>query len=126
MRLTAMINYTRAFDSAWERMMVILFRPFDLGKWFVIGFSAFLAGLVAGGNGFNTSFNTNFNQHKSTGSSAFVGPNMRDLQSTVTHLMDYFQSGLAIFLVVLAALFVFGVILVLYWLGLAWPVHLPG
>jgi hypothetical protein len=51
------INFTRAFDSAWERMMVILFRPFDLNKWFVIGFSAFLAGLLSGGNGFNGSFN---------------------------------------------------------------------
>ena len=37
-----MINFTQAFDLAWERMLVILFRPFDLGKWFVIGFSAFL------------------------------------------------------------------------------------
>ncbi len=32
-------------------MVAILFRPFDLGKWCVIGFSAFLAGLVSGGNG---------------------------------------------------------------------------
>ena len=49
-----MINFSRAFDSAWERMVVILFRPFDLGKWFVIGFSAFLAGLLQGGNGFSS------------------------------------------------------------------------
>ncbi len=52
-----MINFTRAFDSAWERMSIILFRPFDLGKWFVIGFGAFLAGLLSGGNGFNSSYN---------------------------------------------------------------------
>ena len=58
-----MIDFTRAFDSAWERMMIILFRPFDIGKWFVIGFSAFLAGLLQGGNGFNSFPNTSGNNY---------------------------------------------------------------
>ena len=49
-----MINFSQAFDLAWERMEVILFRTFDLAKWFVIGFSAFLAGFLYGGNGFNS------------------------------------------------------------------------
>ena len=53
-----MINFTRAFDTAWERMEIILFRPFDFGKWCAIGFSAFLAGFIHGGNGFNSSFNS--------------------------------------------------------------------
>jgi hypothetical protein len=51
-----MINFTRAFDSAWERMHIILFRPFDPSKWFVIGFSAFLALLAEGGVAINNSF----------------------------------------------------------------------
>ena len=34
-----------------ERVKLILFRPFDLGKWFVIGFCAWLAYLGSGGGG---------------------------------------------------------------------------
>jgi len=36
---------------AFERVKTILFRPFDLGKWFTIGFCAWLAYLVSGGGG---------------------------------------------------------------------------
>lgn len=59
-----MINFTRAFELAWERTMVILFRPFDLEKWFVIGFSAFLALLAEGGVSFDNpiSFQTQNNK----------------------------------------------------------------
>jgi hypothetical protein len=48
-----MINFTQAFDSAWERMIVILFRPLDFGKWIVIGFNVFLALLAEGGVAIN-------------------------------------------------------------------------
>ncbi len=34
-----------------ERVKTILFRPFDLGKWFVIGFCAWLAGQTRPGGG---------------------------------------------------------------------------
>ncbi len=34
---------------AWQRTQQTLFRPFDAGKWFVIGFSCWLAGLTQGG-----------------------------------------------------------------------------
>lgn len=60
-----MINFTRSFDSAWERMHVILFRPFDFGKWCAIGFSAFLAGFLEGGNGFNYRYNQNIGHSSS-------------------------------------------------------------
>jgi hypothetical protein len=45
------ITYFEPFGRAWERMKLALFRPFDLHKWFVIGFSAFLAGLAESRNG---------------------------------------------------------------------------
>ncbi|HEV3270678.1 MAG TPA: hypothetical protein VGZ93_00685 [Candidatus Methylacidiphilales bacterium] len=51
-----MIDFTRAFDSAWERMHVILFRPFDPAKWLVIGFNAFLVLLAEGGVAINNPF----------------------------------------------------------------------
>jgi hypothetical protein len=35
----------------WERMKRGLFKPFDLGTWFTVGFTAFLADLAKGGGG---------------------------------------------------------------------------
>lgn len=42
------ISYSRPLSQAWAQMTGLLFRPFDLGRWFVLGFTAFLAGLVGG------------------------------------------------------------------------------
>jgi len=38
-------------SPAFERVKIILFKPFDLGRWFVIGFCAWLAYLGTGGGG---------------------------------------------------------------------------
>ncbi|HEX4265363.1 MAG TPA: hypothetical protein VH597_13580 [Verrucomicrobiae bacterium] len=54
------ISITDPIGLAIERVRVLLFRPFDLGKWFTIGFCAWLAGLGErrfGGN-FNGSSNS--------------------------------------------------------------------
>jgi hypothetical protein len=40
------------FGAAYEWMKTVLFRPFDLGKWLVIAFAAFISGSWSGG-GFN-------------------------------------------------------------------------
>lgn len=45
------INYFDPLSRAWNRMTTALFKPFDLGKWFVVGFTAFLAGLTEGPGG---------------------------------------------------------------------------
>ena len=47
------LNFTRAFETAWKRTIIILFHPLDLGKWFLIGFNLFLAVLAEGGIAFN-------------------------------------------------------------------------
>lgn len=46
------IEYITPLEKSLETMKTILFRPFDLRKWFILGFSAFLAGLASfsGGN----------------------------------------------------------------------------
>ncbi|HSH40414.1 MAG TPA: hypothetical protein VK993_16700, partial [Chthoniobacterales bacterium] len=36
------------FSAAFDLTRLILFQPFDLGKWLTIGFAAFLAGLADG------------------------------------------------------------------------------
>jgi hypothetical protein len=45
------IAYFEPLSRAWERMKLILWRPFDLAKWLVLGFSCWLAGLADGGSG---------------------------------------------------------------------------
>ena len=48
-----MIDFGRAIQTAWERMTIILFQPFDIGKWGLLGFIAYLAMLAEGGVSFN-------------------------------------------------------------------------
>jgi hypothetical protein len=49
------ISYTLPLSKAWTRMKKALFQPFDLHKWMILGFTAFLAGLgdFNGGNNGN-------------------------------------------------------------------------
>jgi hypothetical protein len=48
------IQYWMPIQKAWDKMVQVLFRPFDMGKWMVIGFAAFLANLGReSGNGGN-------------------------------------------------------------------------
>jgi len=56
------ISVTEPVSAALERVKLILFRPFDLGKWCVIGFCAWLAllGQQGGGGG---GANFNFGSH---------------------------------------------------------------
>ncbi len=45
------ISFAEPLSRAWERMRRILFEPFELAKWLVLGFSAWLAGLASSGTG---------------------------------------------------------------------------
>jgi hypothetical protein len=130
-----MIDFGRAFNLAWERMLVILFRPFDIGKWLVLGFSAFLAGLINGGNGFNpynfpNNNNNNFKRTTLLEHHAALAP----LPTGVAHVFAPFMAqstfpsfsssqatswtvasmaGLGIFFVSLICIFIFGQFLLL-------------
>ena len=42
------IDYIDPLSNSWNRMKKALFQPFDITKWFVVGFTAFLAGLIDG------------------------------------------------------------------------------
>lgn len=57
------IGVTEPIMPAYERVKQMLFKPFDLAKWFTIGFCAWLAMLGESG-GFNTGYNFNMdNRH---------------------------------------------------------------
>lgn len=63
------IEILKPFSEAIELTRVMLFQPFNLSKWCVIGFAAFLSNL--GGGGF--SFNYNFGNWGGSGSSQSSG-----------------------------------------------------
>jgi len=46
-------EYVEPFGRAWNRMKDLLFRPFDLGRWLALGFTAWLATLTKGGGNAN-------------------------------------------------------------------------
>ena len=118
-----MINFTRAFESAWERMQVILFGPFDPLKWLTIGFSAFLAGLLSGGNGVNTSFNYRNNTYSGySGNGGVSASKAAQAQFNLIHtqLNQFFSStGFWVVVAVVVAFVVFFIALSLLfvWLG---------
>jgi hypothetical protein len=45
------IHYIQPLERAYNRMKRALFMPFDLRKWLAVGFTAFLADLLSGGQG---------------------------------------------------------------------------
>ena len=45
------IHFMQPLGRAWDRMKQALFKPFDFHKWLVVGFNAFLAGLMDFHNG---------------------------------------------------------------------------
>ena len=55
------IDFLEPLSKAVQLMKKALFRPFDVGKWFAVGFTAFLAGLLdyGGGNGTQAIFDEN-------------------------------------------------------------------
>jgi len=65
------ISVTEPVSPALERVKTMLFKPFDLGKWFIIGFCAWLAFLgEGGGGGFNSGFNNSaHSNNQNTGDS---------------------------------------------------------
>ncbi|UCE07188.1 MAG: hypothetical protein JSW07_03900, partial [bacterium] len=102
------IAYTTPFSRAWNRMTTALFKPFDLGKWFVVGFTAFLAGLTEGHGGGGGSSRTKIHRHHDFG-------DVIDFPRTIWEwLMDnpgWFT------LIVFGALFVIALAILLTWLS---------
>jgi hypothetical protein len=100
------IEIFKPFGEAFELTKKILFQPFDLKKWCVIGFAAFLASL-SGGTPFNfNGFNRNQNWRWSFASAR------HNVIETSAHFPVW-----AIPLVVILVLLVLAFVLVLMWLG---------
>jgi hypothetical protein len=98
------ISVTAPLTPAIERVKSILFRPFDLGKWLVIGFCAWLASLGrAGGSGAWFRFGNN--------------PRGFEFQSAFERAKEYVLANLHWIIPVAV---IGGLVLLLIWLAITW------
>lgn len=107
------ISVTEPVSPALERVKTMLFKPFDLGKWFTIGFCAWLAFLGeggSGGGGFNNTFNNNFNTNSR-------GPAGNSLRHTYHQARDYVLNNLDWIIPAAAAAMI---LLLALWLLVLW------
>ena len=96
------IQIIKPFEEAFEVMKKILFQPFELKKWFVIGFAAWLSAL---GGGFNYNFNmrnTNWNEV----------PAVQDLRDTIHQI----STRVLVLWGVIALLLIIALLIVFAWL----------
>lgn len=99
------ISVTAPFGQALERVKTVLFQPFNIGKWFVIGFCAWLAYLGQGG----------FHGGGNYGGGHGHGP--KNLHAEFDHARDYVVNNLA--WIVPVAVFVV-LVGILIWLVVLW------
>ena len=93
------IQIIRPFNESFELMKQILFRPFDLRKWFVIGFAAWLSNL---GNG-----NYNFNFRGDDWKDFPGAQGVRDTINQIPHSVLIFSiAGFVVVVLALIVLFV--------------------
>jgi hypothetical protein len=101
------INVVEPISPALERVKRVLFQPFDLGKWFVIGFCAWLACLgEGGGSGFHV-----------PGGGGGHGGGDENFRHEFEHAKDYVLSNLDWIVPLAAAVVVIGLG---FWLLFLW------
>ena len=95
------ISVTAPVSAALERVKQVLFRPFDLGKWFTIGFCAWLAllGEQGGGGGGG---NYNFGSHHGVDGNGFMQWFNRAKDYVMDNLAWIVPLAVAVVLLVLA------------------------
>jgi hypothetical protein len=101
------IEIFKPFGEAFELMKKILFQPFDLGKWCVIGFAAFLASFSGGAR---YSFNP-FSRWSAREDRKAIAESFPDLGSVTQ--MEWW----VIALIVIGGLIILALALVFMWLG---------
>jgi hypothetical protein len=95
------------FSAAFDLTKLILFQPFDIGKWFTIGFAAFLSHLAGGG------FNFNFKNSWRNGDWNWK-------VRSATHDTFGFSDGMPAWLlplIVIGGVFLIVLVLALMWIG---------
>ena len=102
------ISFVEPLSRAWERMRRILFDPFELSTWLVLGFSAWLAGLASGGGAGGRAVG---NVGDSIDDRHVIGTEIHDLVDTIAHQMVWLP------LILLGITIVLALIVVVLWLS---------
>jgi len=110
------IKLTDPAKRAWERMVLILFRPFNIGKWFALGFSAWLASLGEGGGSFNTGGGGG--SGSGTGGDVSVDGMLTGMEEAWAPVREFFQQygGIVIAVVAVVVLAMVALGIVFLWL----------
>ncbi len=98
------ISVVKPVNRAIERTKLILFKPFDIGKWFVMGFCAWLACLNQGG--FN--FHFNLPSNRQNGCEPVAGK-----------IEDFFRTNPQLAIAIVAAVVILGILIFLLTLWLS-------
>ena len=104
------IQILAPFNVALEWTKQVLFRPFDLEKWLVIGFAAFLSHFAGGGTGFN--FNPASLRNRGNWNWDFRTTSHQFYSTT-----DHVSLWLVLFITATAFIFIMALVLVLLWIG---------
>lgn len=109
-------------NSAYQRMKTILFRPFNAGKWFVLGFSAWLATLGEGGGGGGSSYQGNApssgTESGEDGESAEYQGLIAEFEEASSTAMQWIQENpWVIGVAILAILFILALMILFCWLS---------
>jgi hypothetical protein len=102
----AAISVIDPINPAIDRVKLMLFQPFDLGRWFIIGFCAWLASLGKGGGGGG-----------GHGGGGYRGCRASNIHEDINHARVYFQENIS-WIVPLVIFVVLGGILL--WLVFTW------
>lgn len=102
------VSVTVPVDQAIGRVKLMLFQPFNLARWFVIGFCAWLA--LLGKGGFHGGTGYNFGSHHGPGGAG-------NLRQAIEQARDFVIQNLAWMLPVALAMVVLGVAL---WIVILW------
>lgn len=96
------LSVTDPIGRAWNHMIAVLFQPFSLGKWFIMGFGAWLAALSEGGGSLNFP----------TGGGDFDDSGFNRVANDITS-----DVGLFIFIAVVVGVLVIGLTVLFLWLS---------
>jgi len=119
------IGLTAPTSRAWARMKRILFAPFDLGKWFALGFTAWLATMFEGG-GSGGGGDSDSDSSSEGGDGTEIGgmniSNWEEAKGAVAEWIDtataWMQDNSGIVMLIGGlVLFVIVIVVVLYWVS---------
>lgn len=84
----ASVSCTAPVGRAWQRMKALLFAPFDIGKWFIVGFTAWLAALGEGGASFGGPQSSRYGNWEGVDKGNL--PDLEDIRRGVEQFLDQY------------------------------------